>query len=182
MKTIYALGKNRIKCSAVTVGKFDGVHCGHRFLLELLSKEEKLTKIVFTFKPLDGSPIKNDRKLCNDAEKIELLSAFSPDITIIYPFGRKQSQMSPKRFVKEILIRKLGMKKLFVGPDFCFGKHGRGDVAMLERMAEKYGFDLIVPDKIEFEGEAISSTRIRKEIEAGNLENAEKMLGHSLKA
>lgn len=180
MKIITRPEKNRIKGSAVTIGKFDGVHRGHGLLLEMLSKEDKLTRVVFTFKPLEGSPLKADNRLCDDEQKIRLLEAYSPDVTVVYPFGRKQAGMAPKRFVKSILIRKLGMKKLFVGPDFRFGKNGRGNVEMLRKMADKYNFELVVPSKVEFEGEPISSTRIKAAVSEGNLEKAEIMLGHKL--
>ncbi len=180
MTVAHGLGEKRIKNSAVTIGKFDGVHRGHGLLLDMLSKEQKLRRIVFTFEPFEGSPISSDNRLCNDEEKVSLLSAYSPDLILFYPFGRKQASMSPKRFVKTILLKKLGMKKLFVGPDFTFGKNGRGNVSLLRKMAEKYDFELIVPDKVEFEGEAISSTRIKKALEEGQREEAENMLGHRL--
>ena len=168
--------KTRLTGSAVTIGKFDGVHKGHDLLLTLL-KGDSLKKVIFTFNAAKGTPLETDSAIDDEERKIRLLSSYDPDYIIVYPFGKHEANMSPKRFVRAVLCRKLGMKRIYTGPDFRFGKKGRGDINMLRNLGKKYGFEVVVKDKVRYEGEDISSTRIRKELKEGHIKEAREMLG-----
>ncbi len=166
----------RISGSAVTIGKFDGVHKGHDLLLTLL-KGDRLKKVIFTFDAAKGTPLEADSAIDDEARKLKLLSAYDPDYIVVYRFGKHEANMSPKRFVRAVLCRKLGMKRIYTGPDFRFGKKGRGDIEMLKNLGKKYGFEVVVKDKVRYAGEDISSTRIREELKEGHIKEACEMLG-----
>ena len=172
------LKKLKLKESAVTIGKFDGVHRGHDCLLSML-KEDPLPKVVFTFDAKKGSPLDTGCSICSNERKVELLSKYEPDYIVFYRFGRFEASMSPKRFVKSVLVRRLGMKRIFVGTDFRFGRNGAGDIELLKKLGDKYGFEVSVHEKIRYDGDDISSTRIRNEIKEGHLDKAYAMLGHT---
>ncbi len=178
MKVYRDIKNLRLKGTAVSIGKFDGVHKGHDLLLSKL-KQDPLKKLIFTFDAAAGTPLDNRDSIVNEEEKLALLSEYDPDYVVIYKFGKREANMSPKRFVKSILIRKLGMKRIYAGTDFRFGKKGRGDVKMLLSLSKKYGFEAIITEKLKYGGFDISSTRIRTEIKAGHLDEAKEMLGHN---
>ncbi len=179
MEIIRDLKKIKIKDSVITIGKFDGVHRGHKLLLSMISEEKDLKHVVFTFEPTSDAPMPSSGNLYDIDGKIKLLSEFNPDYIVLYPFGKKEAAMSAKRFVKKLLVKKLGMKKVIVGPDFRFGKKGKGNPELLRKLSKRYGFEVVTPEKVKFEGEDISSTRIRNELKAGNKSAVTDMLGRS---
>lgn len=172
----------RLENSNVTIGKFDGVHIGHRKLLAELTKrrQEKGGKaVVFTF---DFHPAKlfvdeKTKLLYTEEEKRALLEEAGVDILIGYPFTKETSSMEAEDFIREVIQKKMDTCFLAVGPDNRFGHNRRGDVQMLQDFSEAYGYEAVVCDKVQYEGEEVSSTRIRKELEDGNMESANAMLG-----
>lgn len=181
MKYIAGSTQFYINNSAVTLGKFDGLHLGHQMLInEVLSlKEQGYTSVMFTFMYHPHNVISdNEIKLIYTEEEKKLkLSKSGLDILISYPFTFETKNIEPEDFVKDILVEKLDAKVIVVGNDFRFGRERRGDVTMLKAMADIYGFKVIAFEKRRWKDQVISSSAIRSELEKGNMEAANAMLG-----
>ncbi len=161
------------KKSAVTLGKFDGLHKGHQKLVEKVREyaSDEIVSIVCSFDM--GKDV-----LLTETEKREKLEN-ETDVLIVTPFTESIREMEPEAFIKEVLSEKFHAAYIVVGTDFCFGYKKRGDVQMLKQYAEKYGYHLDVIEKEEYNGEVISSTRIRAALEAGDMEGARQLLGYN---
>ncbi|MBO5153619.1 MAG: bifunctional riboflavin kinase/FAD synthetase [Eubacterium sp.] len=167
--------------TALTIGKFDGLHRGHEELLShLLEKQnEDLKSVVFTF---DIPPKKltegdGQRLLSTNSEKQVLFAERGIDYLVLCPFTPEVMCMEPEDFV-DWIVTNLNVKRIVVGEDCCFGHNRRGDHKLLAQLAGRYGYELKVVRKLKFEGRDISSTYIREEIKKGNMEIATQMLGH----
>jgi len=180
----YIAGKTDfyINNSAVTLGKFDGLHLGHQMLInEVLSlKKQGLTSVMFTFMYHPHNVISdNEIKLIyTEEEKKIKLSESGLDILISYHFTYQTKNIEPEDFVKDILVEKLDAKVIVVGSDFRFGRERRGDVEMLKAMEDIYGFKVMAFEKKTWNNKVISSSAIRSELEQGNMEAVNAMLGH----
>lgn len=179
----YIAGTTDIKLTntAVTLGKFDGLHLGHRQLIDMTNnyKKQGLTAVMFTFLLHPGN-LFNDRDfelLYTEEEKRVKLQKLGIDIMVSYPFSQETRNMEPEDFIKYIINDKLGAKILIVGEDFRFGKNRRGDVAMLRQYEQEYGFTVIACEKKKCKGEIISSSSIRTMLKKGDIEAANRMLG-----
>ncbi len=165
MKIIRDLSKLDIESSIVSLGKFDGVHKGHQALIAKMMENKKNRKtVIFTFDITKDSPYnKPDQKnIFTEKEKEKKFEELGIDYYVLYPFTKKAMEMEAEDFVDEILIGTLSAEEVVVGDDFRFGKDRRGDVEMLRAFSEIYDFTLTVIKRIEYEGEPISSTRIRE--------------------
>ncbi len=161
--------------TAVSLGKFDGLHLGHQLLVEriLKKKNEGLKSLIFTF-DFGDRPV-----LLLPQEREELLRRRGVDYLLECPFVEEISHMEAEDFVKEILVRRLHARYLAVGTDFHFGHHRKGDYRLLKRMGAEYGFEVEVVEKACWQGEEISSSRIRRELEQGNMELVGQLLGYA---
>lgn len=161
--------------TAVSLGKFDGLHLGHQLLVEriLEKKREGLKSLIFTF-DFGDRPV-----LLLPQEREELLRRRGVDYLLECPFVEEISHMEAEDFVKEILVRRLHARYLAVGTDFHFGHHRKGDYRLLKRMGAEYGFEVEVVEKACWQGEEISSSRIRRELEQGNMELVDQLLGYA---
>lgn len=159
--------------SAVTLGKFDGLHRGHQKLIrEILRFQAKgYYGIVFTIAP-EQKPV-----LLTVEEKREILEDYGIDCMIRCPFIKEILSMEPETFVAEVLIGKLHAKQIVVGTDFRFGFQRSGDTALLARLQEKYGFTLTVIEKECFGDREISSTYIKEVLARGDIELVQTLLG-----
>ena len=168
------------KPTAVTIGKFDGIHLGHKKLINNTVKYRKsgLSPVLFTF---DISPLSffgtNNKFIYTNTEKEMILSEYPFDYVIEYPFSKEMSCMEAEDFFKDIIIGRLNAKALIVGEDFCFGHNRRGNVTLLSELSEQYDIKLNVIKKECTDRYEIGSTLIREQITAGNLEGAAEMLG-----
>lgn len=162
----------KIENSAVSLGKFDGFHRGHRLLLDRILEHPKLHATVFTF---DG--ILNGKQIYLEEEKRSLLERLGVEREVLFPFSEETRSMTPEIFIREMLVERMDAKLICVGEDFHFGKDRRGDVDMLSKYAPQYGYELCVFPKIKEDGEVISSTRIRGELAQGRIEKANCLLG-----
>lgn len=182
MEYIYGKTDFRFYNTCVTLGKFDGLHKGHQRLFEELSTYEKhgLTSVMFTFDYHPGNLFseKEIDLIYTEEEKRRLLERSGPNILISYPFTEETASMEPEDFIKDVLMEKLNAQAIVVGVDYRFGKQRRGDVMMLEKYQEVFGYDLIVCEKLTYDGKIVSSTRIREELKKGNMESVNAMLGH----
>lgn len=167
--------------TCVTIGKFDGVHLGHRLLLKKLAGEKEKTGgkiVIFTFDFHPGIFFgSNARLIYTEEEKKALLSECGVDVLVAYPFTQETSAMEAEDFIAGILAGQLGAKFIAVGEDNHFGHNRRGNAGMLKRFQEEFGYGLAVCGRVKHAGEAISSTRIREQIMAGEMEEAAHMLG-----
>ena len=162
--------------SAITIGKFDGFHRGHKQILETLDKVAKERGLQKTLVSFNFTPSANPVKLINTyEEKREFLEQFSIDNYIEYPFTDEFKQMPAEDFVKNIILDELKGKLLIVGEDYRFGRNREGDVDLLRRM----GLEVVLVPSFDENGEKISSSSIRKAISEGDIALANKYLGHN---
>lgn len=184
----YITGKKTFRLKApgpvaVTLGKFDGVHRGHRKLMDVLLrlKTEGYYAGVFTFDLSDLQILKKRpiRQLMTCEERAGYLEELGIDWLVEYPFDTETRQMDPEAFIRRILVEQMGAKAIVVGEDFHFGRDRMGDPALLAACAEKYGYRLFVMKKEKDDsGREISSTFIREELAAGHMEKVQKLLGY----
>ena len=171
---------------AVTIGTFDGVHLGHKIVLENLIKSAQKIKgesVLLTFHPHPRHvlyPENNDLKMLNSQEeKIDRLDKVGIDHLIIHPFTREFSRLSSTEFVRDILVNQLNTKILITGYDHHFGRNREGSFEELEELADLYSFQLIRQDAFELKETKISSTKIRQAILDGDIEIANSYLGYN---
>lgn len=181
MKSIWNTTEFHLHNTAVSLGKFDGFHLGHRLLIEYVTslKKRGLTAVTFSFSVHPGLFMKQDGSglIDTDEEKIAKAEKLGSDYLISYPFNDHVMNMEPEEFVKTVLVDKLDAKVIVVGKDYRFGKMRAGNVDVLEQLGEKYGFEVVSFDKVILDGEEVSSTRIRKALSVGQMEQAMEMLG-----
>ncbi|WP_099469029.1 bifunctional riboflavin kinase/FAD synthetase [Konateibacter massiliensis] len=168
--------------SAITLGKFDGVHAGHQKLIHKVTekKKEGFQSVLFTFdKPVGAFLREFDiAVLLTKEERKKILGQYSLDYVIECEFTKEFAHMEAEAFIEEILVKRLKVGYIAVGPDCTFGYQAKGSYRMLQQFGKEYGFEVEVVDKLTYEGSEISSTRIRKSIEAGKIEEARDMLGY----
>ena len=171
--------------SAVTIGKFDGVHAGHRAVISTLDRvaaEQGLTATVITFdrNPLELlAPEKCPASLTGIEQKLDLLAGTGVEATLLLTFDRQTADLSPEDFVESILVDRLHARVVLVGADFRFGAHGAGNVTALETLGTRFGFVVRLIDDVRPEGgRRVSSTWIRELLAEGDVAHAARLLGH----
>lgn len=182
MQIITNLDKVKLSyASAVAIGKFDGIHLGHRQLLgEIIAKkQEGMKAVVFTFNPSPSvlfSKIK-EKELTSMEEKRRIFEGLGIDILVEFPLTYETAATPKEDFVEDILVQKLNARFIVAGTDLSFGKNGEGNSNFLIEESKKYGFGVEIIDKISYKGEIISSTLVRKAIAEGDVKKAHFMLG-----
>jgi riboflavin kinase/FMN adenylyltransferase len=167
----------------LTIGNFDGVHRGHRAMLERLvakARELKLACSVLTFEPHPReffSPGTAPARLSRLREKLELIAEAGVDRTHVLRFGARLAALSPERFVEDVLLRGLGVRWLLVGRDFRYGARRAGDFAALQSAAARQGFGLEAMDDVMEGSQRVSSSGVREALAAGDLAAAARLLG-----
>lgn len=174
---------NMDRPTAVCIGKFDGVHIGHKKLLERITaqKQRGMLACVFTFDPspeelFSGKPLTT---LCNREEKEAYLEELGVDVIIEFPLTFETAATEPEDFVKDYLVDRLDMKYIAAGDDLSFGAGGRGNRDLIEKLSIQYGFECDIIEKVRVDGEIVSSSRIREAYELGHNEEAYRMLGRT---
>lgn len=170
----------KIKNSAVSLGKFDGIHRGHRLLLQEIRQAEELVPTVFTFDTLGKPGADAEQFRCqiyDSQEKSILLHSLGMERVILFPFHEGTRQMLPQDFIRQVLHQALDAKLVCVGEDFRFGKDRTGDIQMLQQFANQYGYRVKVYPKLQEDGDIISSTKIRTLLQTGKLSRANQFLG-----
>lgn len=183
MKIFNSLEEFDLKCNtAITVGKFDGLHRGHKKLCgSLFSLEREGVKslaISFIDSPSDMINNTDSKQIVTIEERRLLFKESGISIYIECPFDEKLRKTNPKDFIMR-LISELNMKYLVVGTDFRFGYKGKGDVDLLRKLSDELGFELIVVDKLQDDNVDISSSRIREEIQKGHIAKANQLMGRN---
>lgn len=172
--------------AVITIGNFDGVHIGHQALFyEVIERAHAMdgTSIAITFEP---HPLRVLQKSVSPPlitmfeQKVELIERSGIDVLISIPFTLEFAAISAQEFVEDLLVRRIGMKAMVVGEDYAFGKNREGNIELLNSLAPRLGFEVIVTGMIRtVQGtlERISSTAIRELVQAGEMQQACRMLG-----
>ncbi len=169
--------------SVLAIGNFDGVHAGHREILRrvgAIARERKLVPAVLTFDPHPARVLAPDRapKLISTiGQRLQRMESEGVEAAMLLPFSMELARLSPEEFVKSVLVDALHVQIVIVGDDFRFGHKQAGDLATLRTLGEKFGFEVESAGVILRNGERISSTAIRKLVEAGRVSRACRMLG-----
>jgi riboflavin kinase/FMN adenylyltransferase len=178
-----SLQRARGRC-ALTIGNFDGVHRGHRALIDRVvarARENDLTSCVLTFEPHPREFFAGEAapaRITRLRDKLELLAQAGVERVHVARFDARFAALAPERFVEDVLVDGLGVRTLTIGRDFRYGARRAGDFAMLEAAGKRHGFFLEAMDDVEFEGRRVSSSAVRAALEAGDLRGAERLLGH----
>jgi len=166
----------------VTLGKFDGRHRGHQKLLRTMQELKSslgYPTAIFTFgtPPLSMMSGQPQTVITTNLERRANMEKMGVDYLVEYPFSEKTRRMKPEDFVKDILAGRMQAKVIVVGPDCSFGYKGAGDARLLKQLEETLGYRLHVIEKEKDHLRDISSTYIREELEKGNVEKANALLG-----
>ncbi|ACU63927.1 bifunctional riboflavin kinase/FAD synthetase [Chitinophaga pinensis] len=174
-----------LRQAVITIGTFDGVHSGHRYIIQQLQETAAACDgetVIITFDPHPrevlqpgGPPVK---LLTTLDEKIELLSKEGIDHLVIVPFTREFSELSAQAYLEEFLIEQFNPHTIIIGYDHRFGHNREGGLELLEAEQNRYGFRLIeIPQQVVHDL-AVSSTKIRKSLQEGNIQLANELLGY----
>lgn len=167
--------------TCVSFGHFDGLHRGHRAVINKLIEQEKknLTSVLLSFDYVPTNIFGVEKVIYNEEEKQMILAENAPNVMISYPFTKDTANMDPETFVKDILVDKLGVKVIVAGENCRFGKGCSGDIKTLESLASKYGYDVVCVDTAYENNEEITSKIIYNALCEGLLDKANKLLGHT---
>lgn len=166
--------------SAVAIGKFDGIHLGHRKLLEKIiqQKEKGYLATVFTFDTSAAAFFGgDDKELTTREEKRRLFARMGMDVLIEFPLNQETAATPPDVFVEEYIIRQMKAAYICAGMDVSFGQRGAGNYQLLQQYAAAGDYRIEIIDKVMAGGEEVSSTRVREAIRSGEMKLANEMLG-----
>ena len=167
--------------ACLTIGLFDGVHRGHRYLIDQSSsaaRRQGLQAVLLTFYPHPSVVLRGAQPfhLSTREDKLALLSALDLDLIVIEPFTPGLGQTRANQYVDR-LIDNIGMVELWVGPDFALGYRREGDVDFLRHMGDRRGFAVNIVNRLKLDGAPISSSRTRQALREGNVTLAARCLG-----
>ncbi len=168
--------------TSLAVGTFDGVHFGHQALVRRAieaARAKAYAALVLTFEPHPAQILRGHHhsRLSSAEEKLELLCALGPDAVVVLDFNGPLPSLSAEQFAKEVLYEALEARELHVGYNFHFGRGGEGCVDVLRQLGSDLEFSVKVLEPVVFDGDTISSSRIRRDLEEGHVENAHAQLG-----
>lgn len=169
----YFCGNNfNMSNTCVAFGRFDGVHIGHRSVIDKLLDISKqgLTSVVLSFE-YDETMLDGKKILSTESEKRYLLNKIGPEVMISYEINEKNKDTSMECFIKEVLVDKLGAKVVVIGTDNC-------NINVLRGCSQKYGYMLVECDIVFVDGEPVTSERVARELSEGTLQKANELLGH----
>ena len=173
---------------ALTIGNFDGVHCGHQAMLALLRSEAEhrgVPSCVLTFEPHPrdyfaekaGKASLAPARIATLRDKLTELGRCGIDQAVVLPFDARLAAQAPDQFIEQVLVRGLGARYVLVGDDFRFGAQRAGDYAWLDAAAAAAGFDVARMNSYEVHGLRVSSSAVREALAAGDLAQAARLLG-----
>jgi riboflavin kinase/FMN adenylyltransferase len=168
-----------------TIGNYDGVHRGQRAILELVVARARAAgapSMVVTFEPHPLSILRPEQapmRVTTQAQKERLLDALGIDVVAVVRFTPELAQMPARRFVRDVLHERLQLKEIYVGSRFVFGHQREGDLSLLREMGKTFDFEAFGVEEVLHRGEPASSTRIRRAIQDGGVEDAWELLGRT---
>ncbi len=184
MKVVKEIGelKNFPAPRLVTIGNFDGVHIGHQQLISktvIEAQENNQPSLLVTFHPHPRKVFARSgiKLITTTSQKLELIEKLGVDITLVINFREDFYELTGEEFIKKILVPFIKPAKVNIGYDFRFGKAGSGDFHLLDKMGEKFGFEVEELAPVMVEGEIVSSSSIRKYLLNGNVRKANRLLG-----
>jgi len=169
--------------SVIAIGNYDGIHLGHQHVLQFAMMRAKDSGGVSTALTFEPPPLKVLRpesaplRISTNQQRIEWFGALGMEAAVVLPFTPELACLSPEDFVDEILVRQLQVRAVVVGDNFHFGHRQLGDVKFLRELGMRYGFEVVVHTPVARDGKIISSTLIRKQIAAGDVTHAARLLG-----
>ena len=167
------------KGASVALGNFDGVHLGHRSVIDLARTDAPLGIVTFEPHPREYfAPNSPSFRLMNAGARANRLAKLGVERLYALPFGPDLASLTPDAFAREVLAEGLGVTHVVVGADFCFGKGRTGKAADMQALGNTYGFKVTIADLVKSEGVEISSTAIRRALSDGRPRDAASMLGH----
>jgi len=181
-RSLHALKTGHNRC-VLTIGNFDGVHLGHQSVIRQLryhADQSKLPAVVMTFEPLPLEffvPQTAPARLTDFREKMERLAKLSVDKVLCLRFNESLASLPAPTFVKSLLIDGLGVSKLIIGEDFRFGRDRQGDMNLLVKLGNEYGFDVITAGTYDYNGVRVSSSLVRGHLALGEFQKAAALLG-----
>lgn len=193
MKVFYNLNDiPRFENTVLTIGSFDGVHCGHQKILERLAQLAQSIdsqSVVITFHPhprLVVSASKPSVEVANDSlkllttteEKVDLFEKYGVDNVVVVPFNKEFAEQSPDDYIKNFLVKNFNPTYIVIGYDHRFGANRRGDITYLKKFESEYGYEVIEIEQQLIQELEVSSTKIRQALEIGDVNAANKLLGH----
>ena len=185
MKTV--VGRDSLRTegrpSAIAIGTFDGLHVGHRALIQQMiavSRERDLVATVLTWDRHPAATLRPEKaplQLSTPERKVELIEETAVDRLVVLEFDETLSRWTPEQFVRKILVEGLEAAAVLVGAGWRFGHKAAGDVALLTELGDELGFSVDALDLSEVAGEAASSTRVRQALADGDMELVRSLLG-----
>jgi riboflavin kinase/FMN adenylyltransferase len=172
------------RSAVVTVGTFDGIHRGHQAILKRVREvaaDEKLTPVLITFHPHPRTVVTPDdvpMLLTTTEEKVKFVPCFFDGQVLVLEFNDALRNLSAEQFVRQVLVERVGAKRLVVGYDHGLGRNRDGNTETLEQLGKELGFDTEVVPPVICNDAPISSTRIRQALTFGTYEFAVELLGH----
>ena len=171
--------------TAITIGTFDGLHRGHKYILKRLNEraeKQKAESVLLTFSPHPRHVLHKDNQnmklITTLQEKQDLINQAGLDNLVIHEFTKKFSRIKPVNFVRDILVEQLNVHTLVIGYDHHFGRNREGSIQELTTLADLYDFNIEKIDPQYFEDVTVSSSKIRKLIEKGEMVKAKQYLGY----
>jgi riboflavin kinase/FMN adenylyltransferase len=183
MLVFRTISERAMSPTVLAIGNFDGLHLGHRALLDRLTgkaRELGLPASVMTFEPHPRelfSPEQAPARLTSLREKLDLLECCGVERAYVLHFSRKLAALTAEEFIDKVLVRGLAVRHLIIGDDFRFGRGRKGDFAMLQQAGVEHGFGVEAMHTIDIDGERVSSSAVREALAAGDLEHAARLLG-----
>jgi phosphoribosyl 1,2-cyclic phosphate phosphodiesterase len=169
--------------SVLAIGNFDGIHLGHQAILRDAVERAGENMGVATALTFEPPPLKvlrpeaAPKRLSTNAQRMAWFRVVGLESAVVLPFTMELARLSPEEFVEQILVRDLRVRVVLVGENFHFGHKQAGDAGRLRELGAKYGFDVVTIAPVVYRGETVSSTAIRREIAAGNVSHAGRLLG-----
>lgn len=171
--------------SALAIGNFDGSHLGHQAILRAASvraRESGAVSAVLTFDPTPQKILRPESaplRITTTPQRLACFAALGLNAAIVLPFSLELAKLSPQEFVDQILVRDLQVRAVFVGENFRFGHKQSGDAQLLRQLGASRGFEVCILPPVRYKNEIVSSTIIRREIAAGQVSRAARLLGRA---
>lgn len=185
LKNLRTFKKSADGC-IVTIGVFDGVHIGHRKIIRRVvsrAREKGLKSVVLTFDPHPQKVVNagsQAKSLISLGHRVRLIGELGVDMLVILNFTPAFSRLSAAEFIKDILVKKVGAREIYIGENFCFGRGGRTNAQLMEKIAKDFDIKVHAVKSVKRLGHVVSSSRIRHLIASGRLVRAERLLGRKV--